>query len=150
VIEIGPKTVWRNGRPYDLHFPDPYVPAGAPIDGRFLRALPDPCTIMPNASWPGLVAAHWGYCAPTDVLRGVRGYDERFVKYGPEDSDLVRRLKRQGYTFRYDPQVFALHVRHLVADSGNDEMSALGRRIAHEPPTRNDPNTWGEGGLRAG
>jgi hypothetical protein len=29
---------------------------------------------------------------------------------------------------------------------GQEEMAALGRKIASEPTTRNDPDTWGEGG----
>ena len=145
MMDIGPKTMWRNGRPYDVAVPEGYVTAGAPIDGRFLRALPQRAPKI-GVSWPGNLGTHWGFCVPTDTLRSMRGYDERFLKYGPEDSDLIRRLKRLGNQFKYDDTVFALHIHHELETGGNEEMTDLARRIAREPATRNDPDTWGEGG----
>lgn len=137
MMNIKSMKIWRNGRPFDTVFPEEYILAGSPIDGRFL-----PGTIPPL---PGLFATHWGFCIRTEDLRKIRGYDERFTKYGPEDGDLFRRLMRVGFTFRCDPHVFALHVHHSLDSAGSEEMCALGRLIDSEPPVRNNPDTWGEG-----
>jgi hypothetical protein len=119
--------MWRNGRPYDVTVPEGYVTAGSPVDGRFISALPQRAAKI-GVSWPGNFAAHWGFCLPTDTLRSVRGYDERFVKYGPEDSDLIRRLKRLGNQFKYDESVFAsIFTPAEIGGSGDEE---LGRKIA--------------------
>jgi GT2 family glycosyltransferase len=137
MTDIKSMKIWRNGRPFDLEFSEEYVLAGHPVDGRFI-----PGVIPPP---PGLVAAHWGFCMRTEDLRSIRGYDERFTKYGPEDVDLFRRLMRLGFSFRYDPHVYALHIHHSLATEGNEEMCALGRLIDSEPPVRNNLYTWGEG-----
>jgi GT2 family glycosyltransferase len=141
MTDIKPMKIWRNGRPFDLEFSEEYVLGGFPVDERFIpKAIPPP---------PGLVAAHWGFCIRTEDLRSIRGYDERFTKYGPEDVDLFRRLMRLGFTFRYDPHAYALHVHHSVETDGHGEMCSLGRLIDEETPVRNDPDTWGEGGFRS-
>ncbi len=137
MMEIGPFKIWRNGRPFDMEFPDEFISSGFPIDRRFI-----PKCIPPA---PGLVGTHWGFCIRTEDLRNIRGYDERFTSYGPEDGDLLRRLIRLGFTFRYDPYVYALHVHHAVENAGHERMCALGKAIEIEPPVRNDPDLWGEG-----
>ena len=140
MMEIKPGKIWRNGRPFNMEFPEEFISAGLPIDRSFIPRCPPPL--------PGLVGTHWGYCIRTADLRAIRGYDERFTKYGPEDGDLFRRLIRLGFSFRYDPHVYALHVHHVVETTGHEEMCALGRRIESDPPVRNDPDGWGEGGTK--
>ncbi len=47
----------------------------------------------------------------TKVLRDVGGFDEKFVQPSfREESDVLVRLKKKGYRFLYDPQVFVYHM----------------------------------------
>lgn len=53
--------------------------------------------------------AHW-LAVERSVLMSMGGYDERFIEYGGEDTDLVARLDRLGIRFHWHPGIVAVHL----------------------------------------
>jgi GT2 family glycosyltransferase len=59
-----------------------------------------------------------GLCAVhrVEVLRGVGGFDERFISCG-EDVEMSVRLRKFGYRLAYRPDAYGDHLRHDTDES---------------------------------
>jgi GT2 family glycosyltransferase len=83
------------------------------------------------------------------------GYDERFEFYGPEDKDLIARLRRRGCSEgQYPEELLDIidtpdheKVRHYRLPMTKQEMGALGRTIFEENKKKRalvaNPGGWG-------
>jgi len=87
---------------------------------------------------------HYGFGIKTSTLQQMRGYDERFLYYGYEDTDLYNRLVRQGYKMDYPQNLCALHMWHVPMMRGMVETQRVYDNEAGHSFIAN-PNGWGEG-----
>ncbi len=88
---------------------------------------------------------HYGFCARTKLLQDMHGYDEDFLYYGFEDSDLFCRIVAKGKKFKPDYGCYAIHQWHPPTENKNmlPEMGEIFKRKSLWE-IRN-PNGWGEG-----
>jgi hypothetical protein len=91
---------------------------------------------------------HYAYSVPTRVLQNMQGYDERYLHYGYEDSDIFCRLLKLKYYLIPDNSVTAVHLFH-DRDPGFDLKDLKKMRqifIEQDPMNTSRNDTWGEGG----
>jgi hypothetical protein len=90
---------------------------------------------------------HYAYCVPTDVLKDIRGYDERYKFYGFEDTDCYLRLARHGMFLSPDYECYAIHLNHssTVNPAGLVEMKSLFASCNFSDSPARNPKRWGEG-----
>lgn len=88
----------------------------------------------------------YAFCAPTQFLKGIHGYDEDYKWYGYEDTDMFCRLTALGKIIKPDYGTYARHLWH--PDNTNKEqlipMRSLFRFKNPEHTIRNLKN-WGRG-----
>ena len=58
---------------------------------------------------------HWAYAVATKNLIALRGYDEDFTQYGPEDMDMYMRLKNRGLSVEIDDSTRVSHLYHDIS-----------------------------------
>jgi N-acetylglucosaminyl-diphospho-decaprenol L-rhamnosyltransferase len=82
---------------------------------------------------PWLIGA--ALCVRRKAFRQVGGWDERFFMYG-EDADLGLRLRRDGWTLRYEPAAVVLHTGRGSGESSAQSVMRAESRLtfarAHE------------------
>jgi len=100
--------------------------------------------------WPGPCQA-----ASREWVFRVRGLDERFVRYGPEDADLQRRAARSGLEVVWiHDRTTLLHQWHLTQWQMAQETAKMEEQLlyfnlnqayylADKTIARNDPDKWG-------
>ena len=103
---------------------------------------------------------HWsGPClaARRSWFFQVQGFDEQYLRYGPEDGDLVRRAKRSGLEVRWiHDRVQLLHQWHptqqeVAIESGPQDahqhtlclVKNFARWHTRRTVVRNSPDAWG-------
>lgn len=92
---------------------------------------------------------HWGYAIRAEILKKLRGYDEDFTHYGPEDRDLYYRLGHAGVEVMMDTSVRAMHFWHgavyrLFDVKNLHGMESVASRKQYKDVVRN-PEKWGKG-----
>lgn len=130
---------------------------------RMKNAGPSGACFRPGAPWKvvnkamlyGKVAPGPGslIAAPREAVFGIRGWDERFLGYGPADWDYYRRLAQWGCrrrTTAQEARLYALHQYHRPRREVSDKRSrARNRKLYRETllgersPVRNRNNRWG-------
>jgi glycosyltransferase involved in cell wall biosynthesis len=96
-------------------------------------------------------AAHGPGCvivAPAGKIHRIRGWDERYIGYGPADWDYVKRLEMSGLDIidlAKSDGIWSMHIDHPRAVSNKDVQR--NRAIYAELETSTDParnkKTWG-------
>lgn len=88
----------------------------------------------------------YAFCAPTQFLKGIRGYDEAYKFYGFEDIDMFCRLTALGKIIKPDYNTYAYHLCHpcTVNEEELASMQTLFRFKNPEQTLRN-PKGWGNG-----
>jgi GT2 family glycosyltransferase len=78
-------------------------------------------------------------CIRRDAYEELNGFDERFFMYS-EDTDIGTRLRRAGWTLRYDPSSTARHIGGQSAARAGQAAQRARARLTyarlHEPPLR--------------
>ncbi len=89
---------------------------------------------------------HYGFCVQTKLLQDMHGYDEDYLYYGFEDSDLFCRLAAMQKRFKPDYSCYAIHQWHPPTENVSmlPEMGEIFKRKDPCEVVRN-PNGWGEG-----
>ena len=92
---------------------------------------------------------HYAYAVKTKILQDFQGYDEQYLHYGYEDSDMFCRLLQEDQYLCPDYEVTAIHLYH-DRDPGwcIDQVIEMKKIFFASDPTvtkRNDEN-WGGGG----
>jgi hypothetical protein len=62
----------------------------------------------------GYERMHFCYAIQTKILQEVRGYNQDFIVYGPEDRDMYRRLMNYKCTVGYSTDTKVAHLFHQV------------------------------------
>jgi hypothetical protein len=91
------------------------------------------------------LSAPWVLCwgsnlsVPRQALLEVKGFDEAFVGWGSEDTDLAYRLYEHGLSFQVNQAAIALHLPHETS-SRSKETNYLNRRRMYwrEPNLRTE------------
>ena len=123
----GPTTVRRYAEAVErtggvLAGPVSYLPAGVPATPQDLAAMSRAGTPHAARPVPGegelLAEDRWellwtvSLAAPTALLRGAGGFDERYVGYGAEDTDMAMRLRATGAPLHWVGGAWAYHQHH--------------------------------------
>ena len=89
---------------------------------------------------------HWCYAAPTEALREIRGYDEDYKFYSPEDKCCFRRLSTICDEVP-DGDYLVEHFWHQINDKvpqwGFEGNQLYNYKLQHNLPI--NPGSWGEG-----
>lgn len=88
---------------------------------------------------------HYAFATSSGVLKSMRGYDEDFVSYGYEDSDIFCRLMAAQYTIAPDYECTVIHLWHKSPDVSN--LGSMHNLFKSKNPldiVRNHDG-WGEG-----
>jgi len=93
---------------------------------------------------------HYAYAVKTEVLFNLRGYDEQYLYYGYEDSDMFCRLVQIKQHLVPDYDVTAIHLYH-DRDVNLEQLKKMRLVFANQNPVifiRNYDyhEIWGEGG----
>jgi hypothetical protein len=88
----------------------------------------------------------YAFCAPTQFLKGIHGYDEDYRWYGYEDTDMFCRLTALGKIIKPDYDTYAHHLWHpsTVNEEQLIPMRELFRSKNPEQTLRN-PEGWVRG-----
>jgi hypothetical protein len=90
---------------------------------------------------------HYAYAMRTRILQEMQGYDEFYLYYGYEDSDMFVRLLAMGQHLIPDNDITAIHLHH-ERDKGFNLQDLKKMRqvfIAKDPKQIKRNQTWGEG-----
>ena len=90
---------------------------------------------------------HWGFAAPTALLQEMHGYDEGYLEYGYEDTDLFSRLLNRGVAFNCDFDTYAIHMWHptdVDIKGSQERMKRLFHQKCSSVFVRNG-ESWGNG-----
>jgi len=91
---------------------------------------------------------HYAYSTDHEVLYKIRGYDEDYITYGWEDSDMFIRLFHLGYHIIPDYNCAAIHPWHFRRADTAEEVEANMRDIfVSKSPADYFRNlgSWGDG-----
>jgi len=92
---------------------------------------------------------HYAFAVKTKVLQEIRGYDEDYVLYGYNDSDLFCRLYHLGQYIIPDHTCTAIHLYHPVRSVNCGSVESVKMReifIAKDPSkVQRNPIVWGRG-----
>ena len=73
-------------------------------------------------------------CFPRSVFKAIKGLDETFVGWGPEDEDVLERACREGLTLVRAPDLVYLHLPHeYETDWFNREVIDTNRKRRADP-----------------
>ena len=90
---------------------------------------------------------HTLFLAPTQHLKEIRGYDEDYTYYGPEDKDILERLIQKGLTQQM-LDILSVHLWHenkAIVSPKHYEMLELEKAKKFQGIIRNIDREWGNG-----
>lgn len=67
---------------------------------------------------------HWGYMASTQLLQELHGYDEKFINYGYEDTDIYFRLLMKTH-ITIDANLYVMHMHHMIDPNIYEEVDMM-------------------------
>ena len=89
---------------------------------------------------------HYAYSVSTEILYGMRGYDERYLYYGYEDSDMFCRLLYLKQHLIPDYEISAIHLYHDRDSINLDQLKQMRYVFSNQSPSHYPRNKeWGEG-----
>lgn len=89
---------------------------------------------------------HYAYCAKTEDLHGIHGYDEDYKFYGFEDTDMFCRLTAIGKVFEVDYTSSVVHLWH-PSTVNRQQLPQMGNLFKKKNPSTSVRNEtgWGAG-----